>query len=136
MHLSSGTPAARAEARRSRTDRTEPGRAALERAIIETVAYADVFDYPLTADEIQRYLIGVPASRGTVRSALGSGQLVPGILSHSGRYFTLADREAATETRRARAAPAAAYWRWTTSLTTTSTTSSSPSRVGSGCVVR
>jgi hypothetical protein len=108
--MSSGILAAAAEGRRSRTDRTEPGRAALERAIVRAVAYADVFDYPLTAEEVHRYLIGVPASRSTVRSALSSGRL-PTVLSRSGRFFTLAGREGAIETRRARASVAADYWR-------------------------
>src|SRR5437667_12113346 len=109
--MSSGTLAAAAEARRGRTDRTEPARAALERAIVETVAYADVFDYPLTVDEIHRYLIGVPASRNTVRTALSSGRLTSELLSRNGRYFTLAGREAVIETRRGRAQPAVDYWR-------------------------
>jgi hypothetical protein len=109
--MSSGTLSTAAEARRSRTDRTEPARAALERAIVQTVAYADVFDYPLTADEVQRYLIGVPASRGTVRTVLSSGRLMPEVLSRNGRYFTLAGRESVIETRRARAQPAVDYWR-------------------------
>jgi hypothetical protein len=109
--MSSGTLAAAAEARRSRTDRSEPARVALERAIVQTVAYADVFDYPLTADEIHRYLIGVPASRGTVRTALSSGRLTPEVLSRNGRYFTLAGRETVVETRRGRAQPAVDYWR-------------------------
>jgi hypothetical protein len=107
--MSSGTLAAAAEARRSRTDRSEPGRAALERAIVQTVAYADVFDYPLTADEIHRYLIGISAGRGTVRGFL-SGSL-PSTLSRSGRYFTLAGHEASVETRKVRSAQAADYWR-------------------------
>jgi hypothetical protein len=106
--MSSGTLAAAAEGRRSRTDRSEAGRAALERAIVQSVAYADVFDYPLTADEIHRYLIGVQASRGDVRNALASSR--PTELSRTGRYFTLAGRESAVETRRARAASAADYW--------------------------
>ncbi len=84
---------------------------ALQQAIVQTVAYADVFDYPLTADELQRYLIGVNASRAAVRSALANGHLVPGLVCHNGRYFTLAGREAAIEIRRARAAISAELWR-------------------------
>ena len=106
---SSGTLAAAAEARRSRTDRTEPSRAVLERAIVETVAYADVFDYPLTADEIHRYLIGVHVGRGSVRSLLNTR--IPKELKRNGRYFSLAGREEHVETRKARAGVAADYWR-------------------------
>lgn len=81
----------------------------MNRAIVQAVAYADVFDYPLTADEIHRYLIGVPASRGDVRNLLGSHP--PAELKRSGRYFTLVGREAAIETRRARATTSADFWR-------------------------
>ncbi|MCA1646520.1 MAG: hypothetical protein LC797_14035 [Chloroflexi bacterium] len=109
--MSSGTPTPTAEARRTRTDRYDSGRAALDRAIVQAVAYGDVFDYPLTADEVHRYLIGVPASRGSVRAALDNGRLIPDVLSRSGRYFTLAGRETSVETRRARAATATDYWR-------------------------
>ena len=109
--MSSGSLAAAAEARRGRTDRTEPARIDLERAIVQTVAYADVFDYPLTSDEVHRYLIGVPASRSTVRTALSSGRLTPEVLSRNGRYFTLAGRESVIETRRGRAQTAAEDWR-------------------------
>ena len=104
----SSLPAA-AEARRSRTDRAEPGRSGIHRAIVQAVAYADVFDYPLTADEIHRYLIGVPASRGDVRNLLSNHP--PDELQRSGRYFTLVGRESAIETRRARATSSAEYWR-------------------------
>src|SRR5437879_4939692 len=109
--MSSGTLTGAAEGRRSRGERSESGRAALERGIVQAVAYADVFDYPLTVDEIHRYLIGVPASRNTVRAALGTGRLTPDLLSRNGRYFTLAGREAVIETRRGRAQPAVDYWR-------------------------
>jgi hypothetical protein len=109
--MTSGSLTATAEARRSRTDRTDPGRVALERAIVQAVAYADVFDYPLTAEEVHRFLIGIPASRASVRSALGNGRLIPDVLSRTGRYFSLAGREMTVETRRARASNAAGYWR-------------------------
>lgn len=104
--MSSSTLTAAAEGRRSGAD---PSRAALERAIVQAVAYADVFDYPLTADEIHRYLVGVPASRGMVRAVLSNGR--PAVLARCGRYFTLEGRESAVETRRARATVAAEYWR-------------------------
>ena len=84
-------------------------RAALERAIIQTVAYADIFEYPLTADEIQRYLIGRQAGRRTVRGLLSTA--LPAGLSRTGRYFTLAGREHAVETRKQRTVHAAEYWR-------------------------
>ncbi len=107
--MSSGTLTGAAEGRRHRGERTEPGRAALECGIVQAVAYADVFDYPLTADEIHRYLIGVPASRAAIRGILSNGK--PDVISRSGRYYTLAGRESAIETRRVRAALAADYWK-------------------------
>jgi len=107
--MSSGTLTGAAEGRRSRGERSESGRAVLQRGIVQAVAYADVFDYPLTADEIHRYLIGIPASRATVRGILSNGK--PDVISRSGRYYTLAGRESAIETRRARGALAAGYWK-------------------------
>jgi hypothetical protein len=103
--MSSGMLAAAADGRRSRS---EPGRAAVERGIIRALAYADVFEYPLTADEIHRYLVGVPASRGIVRSILSNPRA--GLISRSGRFFTLAGRESVVETRRERASVATDYW--------------------------
>jgi hypothetical protein len=107
--MSSGTLAEPTAARRLRTDRYESDRAALERAIVQTVAYADVFDYPLTADEIHRYLIGVSASRGSIRGILGNN--LPQNLARSGRYFTLPGHEASVDTRKLRMANAVDYWR-------------------------
>ena len=92
-------------------DRRPGSTPSLERAIVEAVTYGDVFDYPLTADEMHRYLAGVAASRAQVQGALAQGRLVPSFLSRSGRYYTLPGREDAVETRRKRAAISAKYWR-------------------------
>jgi hypothetical protein len=110
--VSSSTPAT-VESRRGRGDRerAEHTQAVLERAIVRTVAYADVFDYPMTVDEVHRYLIGMPASRGTLRSALAYMRSMPHALARSGRYLTLAGRESTIETRRGRAAISAQYWK-------------------------
>ena len=60
--------------------RVEPGSRtapSLERAIVEAVAYADVFEYPLTADEVHRYLGGVAgATRRGGPPALGKKRSV------------------------------------------------------------
>jgi hypothetical protein len=109
--MSSGALAAAADGRRGRAGRSEPGRTAIEQAILQTVAYADVFDYPLNADEIQRYLIGIAANRAMVRSALRSSAWLGDELARSGKYFTLAGREVIVEVRRERAATASTYWR-------------------------
>jgi len=87
------------------------GALSLNQAILQTIAYADVFDYPLTTDEIHRYLIGMPTSRGTLRGVLSNGHFLPNLLNHSGRYFTLVGREAVIDTRKSRATVSADLWR-------------------------
>jgi hypothetical protein len=88
----------------------DPERPALERAILLTVAYADVFDYPLTATEIYRYLIGAAASPAAIQAALESGRLAPHTLSYCDGYIMLPGREATAATRRRRASMAAQLW--------------------------
>ena len=82
----------------------------LERAIVRTVAYADIFDYPLTAAELQRYLIGVTSSLVEVEQALGAGQLVPEQLTEQDGFFALPSRAAPAATRGARTARAEQLW--------------------------
>src|SRR5262245_46210397 len=80
----------------------DPARPALERAILLTVAYADIFDYPLTAAEIHRYLVGAAASPAAIQAALDGGRLVPHALSYRDGYMMLPGRETIATTRRRR----------------------------------
>jgi hypothetical protein len=83
---------------------------ALTDAIVQTVAYSDVFDYPLTEAEIHRYLVGSPATADEVRSALRSGRLVPDHLGCTDGYYYLPGRAATVEKRRARARVSVDLW--------------------------
>ena len=67
----------------------------VSRAILQTIAYSDVFDYPLTAREIHRYLSGVRASLEEVARALGEDN----VLTRTDDYFTLPGREEIVRTR-------------------------------------
>jgi hypothetical protein len=82
----------------------------LERSVLQTVAYSDVFDYPLTADEIHRYLIGYPATRAEIASVLNGGSLVPRALSRLDGYYTLPGREDIVGTRKRRQQESTRLW--------------------------
>ena len=82
----------------------------LEQAILQTVAYADVFDYPLTFEEIHRYLVAFVAPPETTRAILGNGHLVPKRLSRCRGYLTLPGHEAIVELRRTREQIASQLW--------------------------
>ncbi len=72
----------------------------LERAIIETLAYSDVFEFPLRLEEIHRYL-PVRAEREEILDALHS--LGEQVGAKNGFYF-LTGRETIVEVRAAREA--------------------------------
>lgn len=61
----------------------------LSLAVLKTVAYSDMFDYPLTAREIHRYLTGVKATLQEVVRVVGED----GLFTRTGDYFTLTGRE-------------------------------------------
>jgi hypothetical protein len=74
---------------------------ALEQAVLQTLAYVDMYDYPLTVEEIHRYLIAVRATRTQVESALDNGRLIDDhIQKVEGYYFLRADRRSHSEGRR------------------------------------
>jgi hypothetical protein len=75
-------------------------------AILNTVVYADIFDYPLTLTEIHRYLVGSSASLEAVSGLIISS----GFLRKAGRYYTLPGREFIAETRERREQAATRLW--------------------------
>jgi len=83
----------------------------LQRAILHTVAYADVFDYPLTGREIHRYLTGIKASFEEVSEALKDEDFCNGQIVRVGDYFTLSGREEIVETRLRRKSASKCGWK-------------------------
>jgi len=78
----------------------------LLRSVFDTLAYADVFDYPLTAHEVYRYLPLANASFEDVYHALADAPL----FSNVEDYYTLRSREKIVETRQRRAKVASRLW--------------------------
>jgi len=75
-------------------------------SVLHTLAYADVFDYPLTAPEVYRYLTSPAATFEEVTSALSDKSR----FSQVGEFFTLTGREEIVETRKRRAEVARRLW--------------------------
>ena len=75
-------------------------------AVFHTLAYADVFDYPLSAPEVYRYLTSTSSSFEEVSQALADAT----VFSRVGEYFTLRGREQIVESRKRRADVAARLW--------------------------
>ena len=109
----SGVRSLPVSARRSTDDRTLAlnghGRS-IQHAIIEAVAYADIFDYPLTGVEIHRYLVAFAASRDAVFSALQTGGLIPDHLEERDGYYTLPGRAEIVAVRQRREALSERLW--------------------------
>ena len=66
----------------------------LSQAVLKTLTYSDIFDYPLTAPEVHKYLTGMKASFEEVLQALEDGPI-----RRTGNYFTLPGREAIVSIR-------------------------------------
>lgn len=82
----------------------------LDQAIIETVTYADLFDYPLTAAEIHRYLYRWPIQQNLLAHHLDNGRLVSTHLQKLDEFYLLPGREALVAVRRARWQAAQRLW--------------------------
>lgn len=91
----------------------------LQRAILLTVLYSDLFDYPLTEDELHRYLVAPYPGEAAFGRALEG--LLGSHLTRAEEFFTLAGREQIVKVRRQRQqtgderwALATRYARWLT----------------------
>ena len=83
--------------------------ASLETAILHTVAYADIFDYPLTVEEVHRYL-EVPAPLARVSAVIANGVVGSGRLVWRDGFVSLPGREEIVGVRRHREQRAQALW--------------------------
>ena len=60
---------------------------ALEEAILKTLAYSDIFDYPLTLDELHKYLV-ISATKDEIKNCIENMNQV----SFSEGYYFLSKR--------------------------------------------
>lgn len=79
----------------------------LAAAIIRTVAYADVFDFAPTIDEVHRYLIGASGTPTAVRMALSGTHPVSGSVAVRSGHVTLPGRRDLVAVRLQRSAETA-----------------------------
>ncbi len=91
----------------------------LQRAILLTVLYSDLFDYPLTEDELHRYLVapypGKKAFEGALAGLMGRHLTnADGLLTLAGREHTVDVRRQRQEISDQRWRPAARYAQWLT----------------------
>jgi hypothetical protein len=85
------------------------GPVSARRSILYTIAYADIFDSPLTVDELHRYLIAFPAGPDTILENVASLVSERSIVFTDG-YLTLPGREDILTTHRRRSAAAERLW--------------------------
>lgn len=73
----------------------------MQASILKTLAYADIFDYPLTLTEINHWLIS-PSSVPSVTSVLSVITSLSGRITQTGNYYTLPGRSRLVKLRQAR----------------------------------
>ncbi len=85
----------------SRVSSVGAARSSLERGILEVVAYADVFDFPVTLDEITKAL-PMAAAKPEVEAALANSGPLTGQVNLAGRFYVLVGQEHLVEVRKRR----------------------------------
>jgi len=87
---------------------TEPASAA--DTILAALAYSDLFDYPLSLDELHKYQVGTRFSRRELEECLRGSAIRPQIASEAG-YYCLRGREEVFAMRAERQAASRKVWR-------------------------
>lgn len=82
----------------------------LSRSVIGALAYADLFDYPLTVAEIARYQIATSYSEQEIACALANAPDLALAVSNDEDLYCLRGREAVFEVRRQRAEASGRVW--------------------------
>lgn len=83
---------------------------ALRRAIVKTLVYADLFDYPLTPPELQHYLVGEAASTRRVTAMLDGDDGLRRHIEQTDGWFHLRGRSRLATVRRERASVSGRMW--------------------------
>lgn len=81
-----------------------------EEAILQTVLYADIFDYPLTTAEIRYFLISIVSSAAEVQVALENSARLRARLCITRGYVTLRGRQPIAAVREERLQSSAQLW--------------------------
>ena len=86
------------------------GAGALRQAILCTIVYGDLFDYPLDVLEIHRYLSHVAAPLEAVAEMLDSDPVLRELIDSTGPWYHLVGRAHLSEVRAERALTSRALW--------------------------
>lgn len=82
----------------------------MEKAVLKTLIYAEIFDYPLTIREIHKWLIGKKASLRNIEKVLKKLNKESRIKNYGGYYF-LSDRNSPVRKRLKKRAQSVSYLR-------------------------
>lgn len=82
----------------------------LERAILATITYRDLFDFAVTAEEIHRYLHGVACDASDVLAAIEETDFAEQYLESDGELYALKQRDTLFAVRRQRRNLAENLW--------------------------
>ena len=80
-------------------------------SILAAIVYADLFDYPLTLDELAHYQVGTTSLPREIKSSLASHPLVTSLVAEAGGYYFLKDRPQLVKLRSGRAQASRRLWR-------------------------
>jgi len=81
----------------------------LRKSILQTIAFFDLFDFPLTAEEIKEHLFNYPKPIH-IKEIKGTLKEMEAVVSHVHDYYVLKGREKLVDTRKARKFIAEKFW--------------------------